>query len=37
MTKTFTKTINRRTLITVAASCLMASAPAWAQSGAPAE
>jgi tripartite-type tricarboxylate transporter receptor subunit TctC len=35
MTKTTLKTFNRRTLITVAASCLMASAPAWAQSGAP--
>jgi tripartite-type tricarboxylate transporter receptor subunit TctC len=34
MTKSF-KTFNRRTLITMAASCLMASAPAWAQSGAP--
>lgn len=35
MTKTITQSISRRTLITVAASCLFASAPAWAQSGAP--
>lgn len=30
-----TPSFKRRTLITVAASCLLASAPAWAQSGAP--
>lgn len=35
MTQTILKTFNRRTLITLAASCLFASAPAWAQSGAP--
>ena len=35
MTQTILKTFNRRTLTTVAASCLFASAPAWAQSGAP--
>lgn len=30
-----TPSFKRRTLLTVAASCLLASAPAWAQSGAP--
>ena len=35
MTQSIIQAFNRRTLVTLAASCLLASTPAWAQSGAP--